>query len=193
MAARKSKTKKLAAKAGLAVRAKRIPKAKITANVADGLKNEKPETTQIAVFIQPHQPRSMMMLNTPEQLEKVTQNLSKSVEEMSLFAQKSWDVAMQSAAALTKGIDESSRHATMIAQESMDRLMSVGKTIMSAKSPREAMELHAEHVKQSFDHIVAGTGKLSEISVRVIKDVMEPVAQHTNDAVSTMMSKSRAA
>ena len=41
--------------------------------------------------------------------------------------------------------------------------------------------------------MMTGTGKISEISARVTKETIEPIAQHANDAISKMAQINRAA
>ena len=133
------------------------------------------------------------MIPPNQQFEKATEQLNKSVSDMNSFFRESMEIAAKSAAAMTKGWDETIRSATALTQEHFTRLLTASKTIMSAKSPREALELQAEHLKGSFESIVANTGKLSEISSRVFKETVEPVSQHANNTISRLMDKSKAA
>ncbi len=133
------------------------------------------------------------MTTSPLQLEKVTEHMTKSFEEMNAFSREGLDLAIKSVATVTKGWDETTRSAATLVQESFARLMSANKSILGAKSPREAMEIHAESIKESIDHAIAGTGRITEISARVFKEAVEPIAQHANNAVSKIMEKARAA
>ncbi len=133
------------------------------------------------------------MIATVEHMEKAKEQLAKTVEDMNAFARDSWNVALKSSSALTKGWDETTRSATSLSQEGFNRAVNASKTILSAKSLSEMVELQNEHVKETLDHILASTNKLSEISARVFKDVFEPVSQHANSTVSKIMEKVRTA
>jgi len=137
--------------------------------------------------------RRTMMQAPIEHMEKTTQGMMQAYEEMNAMAKAFGEATMQSAAAMTKGWEEISRSASGILQESMARTMSAGKTMMAAKNPKEIMDMQAEFMKDCFDYWMAGTGKISEISARITQEVMDPVAQQTNAAMSKMMVKARAA
>jgi len=142
---------------------------------------------------QSNAPRRTTMTPSMEHIEKGTQGMMQAYEELNAFSKAFGEATMQSAAAMTKGWDELARAGSGIVQESMARMMNAGKTIGAAKNPREAMDMQAEFMKDCFDCWVAGTGKLSEISARVTQEVIDPVAQHANAAMSKMMIKARAA
>jgi len=92
-----------------------------------------------------------------------------------------------------KGWDETSRSAGHMIQENVARMMSCGKTVSEAKSMTDMMSMQQDFLKDCVDLWMAGASKLSEISARTAKDVVEPVAQCANSAISSMMSKARAA
>ncbi len=124
-------------------------------------------------------------------VEKATQGVMQAYEEINDVARAFGEATMQSASALSKGFEEISRSAGGIMQESMERTMSASKTIMSCKSVKEAMELQNEFVKNCFDSWMAGTGKITEISARISKEVLEPVTQQVNTTMSKAMVKGR--
>jgi phasin family protein len=126
-----------------------------------------------------------------EQMDKVTQNLMQACDEMGATYRKSMDAVMESTAALTKGCDELSRNFGSLMQEQMSRALSAGKTIMSAKSMQEFADLQAGFMKECFDQWMASTGKLSEISVRVTQEAIEPVTKHANDTMSKAAQKAQ--
>lgn len=128
-----------------------------------------------------------------EQLEKATQSLMQAYEEVNAFARASVDANLKSVTAAAKGWDESSRSAGSLVQENISRLLNAGKTVTEAKSVRDVVTLQQELMKDCVDLWMAGAAKLSEISARTAKDVVEPVAQHANDAISRIMQKTRAA
>jgi phasin family protein len=141
----------------------------------------------------PFAQRRLTMPATIEQMDKATQGMMQAYEEINSMAKAFGEATMQSASAMTKGIDELARSASGIMQESVARTMNASKTMMAAKNPREIMDMQAEFMKDCFDCWMAGTGKISEISARVTQEVIDPVAQHANAAISKAMVKARAA
>jgi hypothetical protein len=128
-----------------------------------------------------------------EHMEQATQGMMKMYEEINAFARASVDANVKSMEAATKGWDESARSANHMMQENIARMMSISKTVAEAKSMREIVDMHQEFVKDCLDLWMAGAGKISEISARTAKDVIEPVAQHANNAISRIMQKTHAA
>ena len=133
------------------------------------------------------------MNTSTESMEKATQGMMQAYEEFNDFTRKSVDAALRSAAAMSKGWDETARSTGGLVQESLARVASAGKTIMGAKSLREMMDMQAELMKDFFDCWMTGTGKLSEISARTTKEAIEPMAQHAGGTVSKLTQKARAA
>ena len=130
------------------------------------------------------------MTNPAEQFTKTAQQ---NIHDINSFARESWDIAVKSAAAASKGWEETARSANGLMQENFARAVTASKTILGAKSLREMMDLHAEFVKDSFDHFIASTSKITELSSRVTKDAIEPVTEHASATISKIMHKSRAA
>jgi phasin family protein len=139
---------------------------------------------------QPQPTRSPTMT---EQMEKATQSLIQMCDEVNAFARASIDANLKSVTAAAKGWDEGSRSASNLLQENISRLFNAGKTVAEAKSVQDFVALQQELMKDCVDLWMASATRLSEISARTAKDVVEPVAQHVNDAFSRIMQKARAA
>jgi phasin family protein len=101
--------------------------------------------------------------------------------------------AMKSNAAARQGIEDAMRSMGGMMQEQMTRAATACAGMMAAKSPQEAADMQAEFVKGCVDSMVAGSGKISEISMRTAQSAMDPLAQQTNEAVAAMMKKAKAA
>jgi len=120
------------------------------------------------------------------QIEKMSQNLMQACEDLSATCSQSMDAAMQSAAAVSKGYEEFNRKIGTLVQESLSHATSASRTLMTAKTLREAMDTHAEFVKECFDIWTTGTGRLSEISTRTTQEALEPVTRHAGSAFGKM-------
>lgn len=128
-----------------------------------------------------------------EQVEKATKAMATAYEEMNKYARETVDLSIKTANALTKGWEETARNAQALMQDGLSRALAAGKTIAAAKNIRDVVDTHSEFVKDYVDSVISNTGKITEISARVTKEVVEPIAQHATDAVSRIMNKSRAA
>lgn len=101
--------------------------------------------------------------------------------------------ATKSSAAAWQGIDDVNNNWSSLIKESVARSVSAYSALVAAKSPQEAADTHAEFVKDYFDGLVAGSGKLSEITLRATKGAIDPIAQHTNESVNAIIKKDKAA
>src|SRR5262249_18354315 len=95
------------------------------------------------------------------------------------------------AEAMTRGLHETTRNTGNLVQENLARTLNAGRAMMEAKTLNEMVDAHAEFMRECFDCMMAGTGKISEISVRTTKDALEPVAQHANETINKITRKSR--
>ncbi|MDP9127828.1 MAG: phasin family protein [Pseudomonadota bacterium] len=127
------------------------------------------------------------------QVEKAAQGFMQACEHVSLITRDHLDAAVKSANVTLDGCHEINHNVHNFVQDSMAHVVNAGKTILSAKSPREAFDLHAEFVKQAFDNWIAGTGKLSEISARVTKEAVSPLAEQANHTISKIVQTAKAA
>jgi phasin family protein len=126
-----------------------------------------------------------------QQMEKVTQGLMKACEDINAACCDSMSAMMESNAALTKGCEEIGRNFGSFMQDQIARTMSGAKTVMAAKSLKEFADLQSEFMKDCFEQWMAGTGKLSEISARVTKDAIEPVAKHATVSMSKAIQQAQ--
>ena len=128
-----------------------------------------------------------------EHMEKASQSLMQICEEINAFTRASIDANLKAINAAAKGWNEGSKNANALLQENLSRLLSAGKTVADAKSVHDVVSLQQEFLKECVDMWVSGASRLSELSARTAKDVVEPVAQHANDAFSRIVQKTRSA
>ena len=128
----------------------------------------------------------------PKDVNELTSSLSKACEDASTMMASYASAAQKSNAALLQGISDMATNMNGMAQESFNRTVSVSKTILAAKTPQEAADTHAEFMKDCFDGLVAGSHKISELSLHLAKSAMDPLAAHANDAMGAVMKKAKA-
>lgn len=128
-----------------------------------------------------------------ESFEKATQTMMKAYEEINHMSREIGQATMQSATALSEGMKEMAQSANGLVQEQFARSVSMGKSVMSAQSVQDAMKMQADFVRDMMDTWMSNSSKMSEMMSRISKDVMEPVTQQANAAVSKMMSRMKSA
>jgi len=132
------------------------------------------------------------MNTSPNGMNDIPGNVAKAFEDINTAVSNYVSAITKSSAALWQGIEEITRNVSGLSQENFERCMNVYSSLASAKSPQEALSTQTEFVKKSFDDAVSNGSKVSELSVRVVKDAISPLAQHTNETISTVMNKVKA-
>jgi phasin family protein len=131
------------------------------------------------------------MPSSPNGINDFTNAFTKAIEDINALISSYVSAATKSNAALWQGIEDITRSVGGLTQESFARTVSAYTTLSSAKTPQEAADMHAGFMKDSFDSAVANSGKVSEISVRIAQEAMNPLTQHANETISTMVKKTK--
>lgn len=124
-----------------------------------------------------------------ENFEKATQSMMKAYEDINHISRELSQATMQSATALSEGLKEMAQSANGLMQEQYARSVTVGKSMMSAQSVQDAMKMQADFMRDMMDSWMSSGSKMSEMMARISKDVMDPVAQQANSAMSKVMSR----
>ncbi|HYC03179.1 MAG TPA: phasin family protein [Azospirillaceae bacterium] len=120
---------------------------------------------------------------TKEQVEKVSKQAFQTYDELTAFNKGTVEAVVASSQILAKGFETVSKTWVAFAQSSMEQSVSAAKALMTVKTLREAMDLQAEFARTSFDTLVAETTKVSELSVKVANEAIEPISARVNAAV----------
>lgn len=120
---------------------------------------------------------------------QINQTMMKSFEDMQGMAAAYMSATTKAQKAAWKGFEEIAHDVSGMVEESTARAVAACKTMVAAKSPQEAVETHSEFMKNCFDGLVASSSKMSQTTMRTSKEAIEPLTQHANDAVGSMMKK----
>jgi phasin family protein len=112
----------------------------------------------------------------------------KSMDEMTEVTRTSVDALMTSAKAATAGIEQLMAHLTEASKKSFEGTTAMMKTMATAKTPNDLMQLQSEFAKTQFDEAVAQYSKMTEMMVKLAGEVMEPMQNQM--AVATDKLKS---
>ena len=99
----------------------------------------------------------------------------KSLDEITDMARGNVEAVMASARAASTGIESITAHVTEISRKSFEDASAVAKSLTTAKSPNELMQLQTDFAKAQFDSMVAEMSKMTEMMMKISGDVMEPV------------------
>ena len=118
------------------------------------------------------------MFKGNNQFDKITQDAAAA-------GQAQVDALVKSTTIFTKGMEDIFKTCMEIAQEAGEKSQTVAKTIMSCKTINEFTDLQTKLAQASFDEFMTNATKISEKSVKLCTDAMEPI----NDQVGKAMRK----
>ncbi len=99
----------------------------------------------------------------------------KNMEELTEISRANVEALIASAKAATAGVEQVMTHLTESSKKSFEDTTAMVKTLASAKTPNELMQLQSDFAKAQFDNAVADYSKLTEMMIKLAGEVMEPV------------------
>ncbi len=111
------------------------------------------------------------------------------MSEFSAFQKDSVEAVIASATTTSKAIEELNALAVGYAKKSVEDGMSAAKSLASAKSVQEVIEIHADYTKSSLEAYLAEMNKVSDHVSAMVKDSMKPLNDRFAAAVEMMQSQ----
>ena len=122
-----------------------------------------------------------------EQVEKASSNLFSSYDEVASLGKENVDAYVESTTLFTKGLEAMSKELMGFTQSAVEANVANAKALFGAKSLRELIDLQADFSRSHFDSMVAESAKLTELSMTLANDAMEPIQLRLNVTVEKMM------
>lgn len=119
---------------------------------------------------QPVQIMEKVMTQGKTQYDKLAQDSAKAGQEQFEAVVQSTNVAM-------KGFEDIYKTCFSLLQSTADKNSKAVKTLLGCKTLNELTETQNKLLQQNFDDFMSGATKISEISVKVCTDCLEPVNQ----------------
>lgn len=119
-----------------------------------------------------------LMTDTKAQYEKITNEAAASGKE-------GFDAILKSTNIWMKGSEDLFKTYMSFAQDTASKNSEAFKTLLSCKNLNELTEVQNKLAQESFDGFMAGATKLSELSVKLATEALEPI----NDQVSKTIRK----
>ena len=124
---------------------------------------------------------------TKQQVEKTSNAVFKGYDEVTTFNKANIDAVVQSSTIAAKGVESLSRELFDFAQQQLETNVATTKKLFGAKTLREVFDLQADFARQNFDKMLAESAKVTEMSVKVANEAMQPIQTQTNTAVEKAM------
>jgi phasin family protein len=107
---------------------------------------------------------------------KQMDEMNKAAEEMNSFAKGNLEAVIASSQAAAKGFETLTKAATDYSKKSMEGMGESWKTLTSAKTPKDFFEVQTATAKSQYDAMITEASKMSELTLKVMADVFEPLS-----------------
>ena len=120
---------------------------------------------------------------TKVQVEKANEAVVKGYDEFAALQKNGVDALIKAGEIWAKGAEEFGKAYMALAQETAEANSEAAKAILSAKSLKEVVDLQGEIARKSFDKSLSEGTKLSELSLKVANEALQPIQQQFTAAV----------
>ncbi|MBP2230730.1 phasin family protein [Azospirillum agricola] len=121
-----------------------------------------------------------------EQFDKAASQLLKSYEDIQAANKATVAALVESGSIAAKGAEDLSREFVAYSQSALDKSITTGKALLTAKSLQEVVELQNSFFKSSFDSLVAEASRIQELSVKVTNEALAPLNARVTATVETL-------
>lgn len=127
-----------------------------------------------------------------EQAEQASQTLFRRYDDVASFGKGNVDACVLSGTVFARGCESMSRELMSIAQSALEVHVANSKALFGATSVRELIDLQTEFSRRQLDSLLAESAKLTELSLALASETIEPIQARLNATVETL-TKPRAA
>lgn len=93
------------------------------------------------------------------------------------------EAAIRSSQVIAKAAEELGKAIYGFTQSSMELGVQAGQAALNVKTLKDLVDVQSEYARNSMDHLISGTSKISDMAVKIANEVMEPISQRVNEAV----------
>ena len=116
----------------------------------------------------------------------------KSLDEMTEMARGNVEALLASARTAQAGIEAMVAHVSEVSKKSFEEASVIAKSMTSAKTPNEMMQIQSEFAKAQYDSAVTEFSKMTEMMVKLSGEAMEPMQNRialATDKMKTLFNK----
>jgi hypothetical protein len=100
---------------------------------------------------------------------------SASSENLADFSREAFAAVVQSQAAVVRGLEALSAELAGLALSGIDAATRTATDMLAVKTLSDAIEVNAGFTRSSFDALVGGSAKLSELGARLAAEATQPI------------------
>ena len=125
--------------------------------------------------------------STKEQVEKASAAALKGYDEFATLNKDAMDAYVKAGNVFAKGMEDLGKSVFAFAQTQAEANVAAAKTLMTAKTLNDVVEIQSDLARSQFDALVAEGTKVSEISLKIANETVEPIQAQMNVFVEKAM------
>lgn len=110
----------------------------------------------------------------------------KNIEELAVYGRKNVEAVAMAGTILTKGFETMAAAWLEFAKESMDQTVGTARSVMGAKTLREAVDLQSDFAKTSVNGFIAESTRFTEMGAKVAQEALSPIKDRVDDTAQRM-------
>jgi phasin family protein len=120
---------------------------------------------------------------TKENVEKASTAFFKGYDEFSVYSKGNVEAVVKAGSIYARGLEDLSKTMMAISQSQFEASVAAAKAVFGCTTLRQMVDLQTGLARSHFDKFVANGSKLSEISLKVANEALEPIQARVNVAV----------
>lgn len=124
---------------------------------------------------------------TKQNMEKSSMTIFDRYEDLNGFGKDNVDALVKSTTALVKGLEDLGQALFRMSQENMESTLAAAKSVLACTTLRQMVDFHNDLAKNGFDKLMTESSKVSELTLKVANDALEPIQARVNVAVEKLI------
>ncbi|MBI3515917.1 MAG: phasin family protein [Proteobacteria bacterium] len=116
-------------------------------------------------------------------VEKASTAFFKGYDELSVYSKGNVEAVVKAGSIYARGMEDLSKTVMAITQAQLEASVAAAKAVLGCTSLRQMVDLQTDLARSHFDKVMADGSKLSEISLKVANEALEPIQARVNVAV----------
>lgn len=123
----------------------------------------------------------------PDSISKSMEKAMKSTEELFAFGQGNVEAIMKASQIWATGLQDLTKQVAATAQANLDETMNSFKTLSTAKSFKDAIDLQTGFARSAFEKSMTESGKLTDASFKLAEQALAPITARMTQAMDAMV------
>lgn len=132
-------------------------------------------------------------MTTQFSTDQMAKDMSKQAEDMMAMSRQSYDALMKSNSIWMSGANTMWKSMTSMTNEAREKQAAAMKKMMSCKTWNDMAETGTQAAQEALDVAMSGATKLSEQSIKLCMEAMQPINDQASSAMQSAMQKAKAA